>query len=77
MQSRLVSELALRGIKTIEEANAFLPEFMRDYNRRFALEPDMEASLFAPQPPGAGDRLLPLGGVSAKDGQRLLLSLSR
>lgn len=50
MQSRLVSELALRDIKTIEEANAFLPEFMRDYNRRFALEPDMEASLFAPSP---------------------------
>ena len=30
LQSRLVSELRARGIKTIEEANAFLPEFTSD-----------------------------------------------
>ena len=50
LQSRLVSELRARGIKTIEEANAFLPEFTSDYNKRFASEPDMEKSLFAPSP---------------------------
>lgn len=51
LQSRLVSELRLRGIETIEEANRFLPSFMADFNRRFASRPDMEGSLFAPAPP--------------------------
>ena len=50
LQSRLIPELRLRGITTIEEANAFLPAFAADYNRRFALKPDMETSLFAPAP---------------------------
>ena len=35
LQDRLVKELRLRGICTIDEANAYLPEFMDDYNRRF------------------------------------------
>lgn len=50
LQSRLISELRLRGITTIGEANAYLPEFMADHNRRFALKPDMESSVFAPAP---------------------------
>ena len=50
LQSRLVSELRLNGITTIEEANAFLPSFMEDYNRRFASEPDYVNSLFVPAP---------------------------
>ena len=50
LQSRLVSELRLNGITTIEEANAFLPSFMEDYNRRFASEPDYGNSLFVPAP---------------------------
>ena len=36
LQDRLVSELRLRGIATLEAANAFLPEFIADFNRRFA-----------------------------------------
>ena len=36
LQDRLVAELRLRGIDTIEAAAAFLPEFIRDYNQRFA-----------------------------------------
>jgi transposase len=36
LQDRLVKELRLRGICTMDEANAYLPEFMQDYNRRFA-----------------------------------------
>jgi transposase len=35
LQDRLVKELRLRGICTIDEANAYLPKFMDDYNRRF------------------------------------------
>jgi transposase len=35
LQDRLVKELRLRGISTMETGNAFLPQFMADYNRRF------------------------------------------
>ena len=35
LQDRLTKELRLRDICTIEDANAYLPEFMQDYNRRF------------------------------------------
>jgi transposase len=36
LQDRLVVELRLQGLATLEAANAFLPEFRADYNRRFA-----------------------------------------
>ncbi len=36
LQDRLVKELRLRRISDIETANAFAPEFIADYNRRFA-----------------------------------------
>ncbi len=36
LQDRLVSELRLRGIGTLEAANAFLPAFLADLNPRFA-----------------------------------------
>ena len=39
LQDRLVKELRLRGLDSMEEANAFLPEFLADYNRRFAVPP--------------------------------------
>jgi transposase len=39
LQDRLVKELRLQGINDIETANAFLPVFMADYNRRFAKVP--------------------------------------
>jgi transposase len=39
LQDRLVKELRLRRIDDIKTANIFLPEFMMDYNRRFAVEP--------------------------------------
>jgi transposase len=38
LQDRLVKELRLRGISNIDIANSFLPEFMSDYNNRFAVE---------------------------------------
>jgi len=37
LQDRLVKELRLRGISDLEAANAFAPEFIADYNRRFVL----------------------------------------
>jgi hypothetical protein len=36
LQDRLVSELRLRGIATVEAANAVLPAFIAAHNRRFA-----------------------------------------
>ena len=39
LQDRLVKELRLGGLDSMEEANAFLPEFLADYNRRFAVPP--------------------------------------
>ena len=36
LQDRLTAELRLRGISTTEAANAFLPQFLEDFNRRFA-----------------------------------------
>ena len=35
LQDRLVKELRLHGISTIEAANAFMPTFIADYNGRF------------------------------------------
>jgi hypothetical protein len=39
LQDRLVKEMRLRGISDKETANAYLPEFIEDYNRRFSVEP--------------------------------------
>lgn len=39
LQDRLVKELRLRGISDIDTANAYLPDFREDYNRRFAVLP--------------------------------------
>jgi transposase len=39
LQDRLVKELRLRSICSAAEADAYLPEFIRDYNRRFAVAP--------------------------------------
>jgi hypothetical protein len=37
LQDRLVKEMRLRAISSIEEANLFLPEFIQDFNARFAV----------------------------------------
>ncbi|TDF66967.1 ISNCY family transposase [Cupriavidus sp. L7L] len=39
LQDRLVKELRLRGISTMQAANAFMAEFIADYNARFAKLP--------------------------------------
>ena len=39
LQDRLPKELRLRGISSREAGNAYLPEFMADFNRRFAVPP--------------------------------------
>ena len=39
LQNRLVKEMRLRGIDGMEAANAWLPAFVADYDRRFAVAP--------------------------------------
>ena len=57
LQDRLVSELRLRGIATRQAANAFLPEFLADFNRRFTHAP-AEATAAWRRPPRDFDDLL-------------------
>jgi transposase len=54
LQDRLVKELRLAGVGTIEAANAFLPAFVADYNARFAKGPRLAKDLHRPAP-GAAD----------------------
>lgn len=39
LQDRLVKEMRLANIQTVEQANAFLPRFMESYNQKFAVQP--------------------------------------
>jgi len=49
-QDRLIKEMRLREIKTIQEANTFLPGYLPIYNRRFAVKPKEKADLHRPVP---------------------------
>ena len=48
MQDRLVKELRLAAISTIEAANAWLPGFVEDYNKRFGRTPANAKDLHRP-----------------------------
>ena len=50
-QDRLVKELRLKGIDHYQAANAFLPEFVRFYNRKFAVLPRSTADDHLPLDP--------------------------
>lgn len=50
LQGRLETEFAIRGITTIEEANAFFPEFLKVHNARFGVKPSKDESRFMPRP---------------------------
>jgi hypothetical protein len=50
VQDRLVKELRLAGIATIEAANRFLGEWLPSYNRRFTVQPAQAADLHRPRP---------------------------
>lgn len=51
-QDRLVAEMAIRGISTLEQSNAYLPEFLADFRRRFAVAPRETISAWRKPPPG-------------------------
>jgi transposase len=52
LQDRLVKEMRLRGIGTIEEANEFLKQYLPVYNRRFSVLPRQRLDLHRPLPKG-------------------------
>lgn len=51
LQDRLVKELRLAGVSTMEDGNAFLPSFIADYNARFAKPPFNDKDLHRPTTP--------------------------
>jgi hypothetical protein len=50
LQTRLVSELRLAGLASLEQANAFLPSFVASFNPRFAVPPATPGTAFRPFP---------------------------
>lgn len=50
-QDRLVIELRLLGVKTMEEANAALPKLLEKHNRKFAVKPKEAESAYIPLHP--------------------------
>lgn len=48
LQDRLVKEMRLKGINTIEQGNQYLPEFAVEFNRKFAVVPREKANLHRP-----------------------------
>lgn len=52
LQDRLVKEMRLAGIRSLEEANAFLPGFIARFNTRFAKAPRDPESAWVPLPAG-------------------------
>ncbi len=48
LQDRLVKEMRLKEISTIEEANRFLPKFIDDFNNKFAVKPKNKGDAHRP-----------------------------
>ena len=59
LQDRLVKEMTLRGINTIEEANKFLKGYLSSHNKRFAVKPKEQNDLHRDIPKGLNlDKIL-------------------
>ena len=50
LQHRLVVDMRIAGIKTIDEANVFLRSYLQKHNDLFAVSPEDETSAFLPAP---------------------------
>jgi hypothetical protein len=50
LQDRLVKEMRLRGIQTLQEANRFLKQYLPVYNRRFSVSPREDTDFHRPLP---------------------------
>ena len=51
-QDRLVSEMRLAGVTSIEEANRMLGDFLPRYDRQFGVAPAQREPAYRPLPPG-------------------------
>lgn len=59
LQDRLIKEMRLEKIATIEEANRFLARYLPRYNKKFAVRPVKEGNLHREIPPNTNlDRIL-------------------
>lgn len=59
LQDRLVKEMTLRNITTIQEANRFLQSYLSSHNRRFAVKPKEQNDLHRDIPKGLNlDKIL-------------------
>ena len=59
LQDRLVKEMTLRGINTIEEANKLLKSYLSSHNKRFAVKPKEQSDLHRSIPKGLNlDKIL-------------------
>ncbi len=59
LQDRLVKDMTIRGIITIEEANKFLETYMTFHNKRFAFKPKEQRDLHREVPKGLNlDKIL-------------------
>ena len=52
LQDRLVKEMTLRGIHTIEEANRYLKSYLSSHNKRFVVKPKEQSNLHRAIPKG-------------------------
>jgi hypothetical protein len=57
LQDRLVAELRLRGLHTVEAAEAYLPTYLGDHNPRFARPPAAADAAWRRPPRDLADRL--------------------
>ena len=73
LQDRLVKEMRLQGIDNQEAANAWLPQFIRAFNRRFAVKP---AALDDAHVPFVGERAALRRILSVQTPRRLSPNLS-
>ncbi len=59
LQDRLVKEMTIRGINTIEEANKYLETYMAFHNKKFAIKPKEQNDLHREIPKGLNlDKIL-------------------
>ena len=66
-QDRLVKEMRLAGINTIEEANKFLKKYWRKHNKRFSVKPLEEGNFHRPLAEGIN-----LNVICSKKTERIL-----
>ena len=51
-QDRLIKEMRLMGIKTIEGSNKFMPQYLPIYAKKFAIKPANDTDMHRPVPEG-------------------------